>query len=38
MKKALGINGRIRLPGGSGGTTFFCDKGYGLFATKDQTI
>jgi hypothetical protein len=38
VKKELGIKSRMRLPGGSGGTKFFCDKGHELFGTRDWMI
>ena len=38
LKKELGIKGRVKLPGGTGGTTFFCDKGHELYATKGWII
>ena len=34
LKKKLGARGHLRLPG-SGGTTFYCDKGHELFSTRD---
>lgn len=34
LKKELGARGHLRLPG-SGGTTFYCDKGHELFGTRD---
>ena len=37
IKKDLGIKGHLRIPG-SGGTTFLCDRGHELFATRDWTI
>ena len=38
LKKERGIKGRVRLPGGSGGTTFYCGEGHELFSTKDWVI
>ena len=37
VKKEFGLKGRVRLPG-SGGTTFFCDKGHELFATRNWIV
>lgn len=38
VRNELGIKGRMRLPGGSEGTIFFCNKGHELFATRDWMI
>jgi len=38
LKREFGIKGPVRLPGGSGGTTFYCDKGHQLFSTRDWFI
>lgn len=37
IKKEFGLKGRINLPA-MGGTTFFCDKGHEIFATRDWII
>lgn len=37
LKREFGIKGPVRLPG-TGGTTFFCDKGHELFGTRDWII
>jgi hypothetical protein len=38
IKRKLGLKGRRSLSGGTGGTTFFCDKDHELFFTRDWLI
>ena len=35
LKKEFGLKGKVRLPGGIGGTTFLCDNDHELFSTRD---
>lgn len=35
LKKEFGLKGKVRLPGGVGGTTFSCDNGHEMFSTRD---
>jgi len=35
LKKGFGLKGKVRLPGGVGGTTFLCDSDHELFSTRD---